>query len=230
MNKKTSTFDRMCQLREYLKQQNPQITEAAIERQMGVATNYFKTRANAPIEEGEKNVRDKTLNNLKAAWPEVNIDWLKTGDGDMFVDPITLATNNAKGMPYYDVDFLGGFDLLWNDQTAVPAYYIDFQPYNRKGNMWCNITGDSMSPRINSGDKICIREINKEDIIFGEIYALVIGEDYSLRTVKWITRSPEEGMLRLVPENKEPRYGDYQDIRISDIKKVFKVLGAVRMF
>ena len=87
-----------------------------------------------------------------------------------------------------------------------------------------------MSPRINSGDKICIREIRIDDIIYGEIYALVIGESYDMRTVKWITRSPEAGMIRLVPENKDPRYGDYQDIRIADIRKVFKVLGAVRSF
>ena len=81
---KMSTFDRMCRLREWLKEQDPRITEAAIERKMGVATNYFKTRANASIEEGEKSVREKTLNNLKAAWPEVNIEWVKTGEGSMF--------------------------------------------------------------------------------------------------------------------------------------------------
>ena len=54
-----------------------------------------------------------------------------------------------------------------------------------------------MSPRINSGDKICIREIRKEDIIYGEIYALIIGEECDTRTVKWVTRSPEEGKIRL---------------------------------
>lgn len=237
MNKETSMFGRMCQLREWLKEQYPKITEAAIERKMGVATNYFKTRLKAPISEGEKGMRPQTIEKVKEAWasqkpatPDLNSDWLVNGEGEMFLDKVEAMMNESSGTPYYDVDFLGGFDLMTNDQTVVPAYYIDFKPYNKKGNMWCNITGDSMSPRINSGDKICIREIRIEDIIYGEIYALVIGEDYDMRTVKWVTRSPEEGMIRLVPENKEPRYGDYQDMRIADIRKVFKVLVAVRSF
>lgn len=132
MNKSNSTFDRMCQLRGWLKEQNPKISEAAIERQMGVATNYFKTRSNAPIEEGEKNVRERTLQNLKAAWPEVNIEWVKTGEGRMFVEEQESVIDPKDGTPYYDVDFLGGFDELEDNQTTVPAYYINFQPYNKK--------------------------------------------------------------------------------------------------
>lgn len=236
MRQETSMFGRMCLLKDWLKDQYPKITEAAIERKMGVATNYFKTRLKAPISEGEKGMRPKTLQKIKTAWatmepesPTLNMDWLETGEGDMFLDRKEVIASN-KGIPYFDVDFLGGFDLLTNDQTTIPAYYIDFQPYNKKGNMWCNITGDSMSPRINSGDKICIREIRIDDIIYGEIYALVIGEYYDMRTVKWVTRSPEPDMVRLIPENKDPRYGDYQDIRKSDIRRIFKVLGAVRNF
>ena len=237
MRQKTSMFGRMCLLRDWLKNQYPKITEAAIERKMGVATNYFKTRLKAPITDGEKGVRQQTIEKVRNAWatqqpetPALNMDWLVTGEGEMFLDKEEAVISEKNGTPYYDVDFLGGFDLLTNDQTIIPAYYIDFQPYNKKGNMWCNITGGSMSPRINSGDKICIREIRIEDIIYGEIYALVIGEDYDMRTVKWVTRSPEPDMVRLIPENKDPRYGDYQDIRKSDIRRIFKVLGAVRNF
>jgi len=237
MNKETSMFGRMCLLREWLKEQTPKITEAAIERKMGVATNYFKTRLKAPITDGEKGMRQQTIEKVRNAWatqqpetPVLNMDWLVTGEGEMFLDKAEAVITENNGAPFFDVDFLGGFDSLTNDQTTIPAYYIDFQPYNKKGNMWVNITGDSMSPRINSGDKICIREIRKEDIIYGEIYALIIGEECDTRTVKWVTRSPEEGKIRLVPENKDPRYGDYQDIKISDVRKVFKVLGAVRSF
>lgn len=225
---KMSTFDRMCRLREWLKEQDPRITEAAIERKMGVATNYFKTRANASIEEGEKSVREKTLNNLKAAWPEVNIEWVKTGEGSMFEEDHPVIVE-GKGIPYYDVDFLGGFDEMENEQTIIPTYFIDFPPYNKRGVICVNLTGDSMSPRINSGDRIFMQPIERvEDIIFGEIYAIVTLS--GLRTVKWITRSPESDKIRLIPENKDPRYGDYQDLPKSDIRRIFKVLGAVRAF
>lgn len=235
MKQETSMFGRMCLLRDWLKDQYPKITEAAIERKMGVATNYFKTRLKAPISEGEKGMRPQTLQKVKTAWatmepesPSLNMDWLETGEGDMFLDRKEVIASN-KGIPYFDVDFLGGFDEMENDQTIYPAYYIELPPYNKKGVICLNLVGDSMSPRINSGDKIFIQQVNHiDDIIFGEIYAIVTMS--GLRTVKWVTRSPEPDMVRLIPENKDPRYGDYQDIRKSDIRRIFKVLGAVRNF
>ena len=235
MRQETSMFGRMCLLRDWLKDQYPKITEAAIERKMGVATNYFKTRLKAPISEGEKGMRPQTLQKVKTAWatmepesPSLNMDWLETGEGDMFLDRKEVIESN-KGIPYFDVDFLGGFDEMENDQTIYPSYYIELPPYNKKGVMCLNLVGDSMSPRINSGDKIFIQQVNHiDDIIFGEIYAIVTMS--GLRTVKWVTRSPEPDMVRLIPENKDPRYGDYQDIRKSGIRRIFKASGAVRNF
>lgn len=86
-----------------------------------------------------------------------------------------------------------------------------------------------MSPRINSGDKICLKKLDSiDEIIFGEIYAIITKND--LRTIKWIVRSPDEKKIRLVPENKDPRYGDFQDIRKNEIIHVFKVVGSIRAF
>lgn len=174
----------------------------------------------------------------------ISVSWIWDGKGNMLEDvdyrPVMKALpsdfieenedrERENGMPYFDVDFLGGFDEMYNDQPAVPAYYIDIQPYNKNGNVWCNITGDSMSPRINSGDKICIQQVNSiNDIIYGEIYAIVTYGN--MRTVKWVVRSPEKGMIRLVPENKDQRFGDYQDLKIEDICKIFKVVGSIRTF
>lgn len=229
MEKKASNpKERLLLLKEWLQVNDPKCknNESEVLRRLGLGMGYFTTSD----KQENKNLRESTYKKIGEAWPQVNLDWLKTGIGEMFNEPVIIEGEPTNGVPYYDVDFLGGFSEMLNDQTQVPAYFINFQPYNKRGNMWCNITGDSMSPRINSGDKICIREINKEDIIYGEIYALVIGETEIMRTVKWVTRSPEKGMLRLIPENKDPRYGDYQDIRISDIRNVFKVIGAIRSF
>lgn len=227
MVKKTSNpYDRLFLLREWLQENDPKCknNESQIERRLGLGTGYFATTE----KQKSKTLRKSTYNKIGEAWPQVNLKWLKTGDGEMFNEPVIIEDEPINGVPYYDVDFLGGFNEMTNDQTRVPAYFINFQPYNKKGNMWCDIVGDSMSPRINSGDKICIRKIEVEDIIFGEIYAIVTKSD--MRTVKWVTRSPEDGMIRLVPENKDPRYGDYQDIEKSDIRHIYKVIGAIRTF
>ena len=186
-----------------------------------------------------------TINDVKKICSSENVsnEWLVDGIGDVRTSdyyapvmkqlPSDLLRDEEKedtnGIPYFDVDFLGGFDEMLNDQTIAPSYYIDIQPYNRNGNMWCNITGDSMSPRINSGDKICIQPLNSvDDIIYGEIYAIVTFSN--MRTVKWVVRSPENGMIRLVPENKDQRFGDYQDISKRDVLHIFKVIGSIRTF
>ena len=134
-----------------------------------------------------------------------------------------------KGAPYYNVDFIGGFDLVLNDQTNNPDYYINFPPYNKEGVVWCNITGHSMEPELNNGDFIALKEMTDpiEYLPYGEIYG-IITDNY--RTVKRIRMSERKGFVRLIPTNKSPEYGE-QEIPINMIRKVFAVLGSMhRLF
>lgn len=232
-----SSLMRLLRLKEVYLERHPRMTTKDFEKLCGVSNGYFNTRLKGekkPIE--LRNVSHKLLKSMaeNIGDPTINWEWVEDGIGEMFIpDPSVNESQEPvqkNGVPYYDVDFLGGFDLMFNDQTIVPAYYIDLQPYNKEGNIWCNITGDSMSPRINSGDKICLQPMNDgvRGILYGEIYGIVTKS--GLRTIKWVVRSEDETKIRLVPENKDPRFGDYQDILLEDIYKVFKVLGAVRTF
>lgn len=217
--------DRLRMLKDWLVENDETCrhSESRVLKIMGIGDEYFSTQS----KRGWENLHGSIYVRIKRAWPYVNLDWIMTGRGEM-IQKSVLKAGGEDGIPYYDVDFLGGFDEMANDQTSVPVYFVDFKPFNTKGNMWLNITGDSMAPRINSGDKICIRQIQPEDVIYGEIYAIVTKG--GLRTVKWVTRAPQSGMVRLVPENKDPKFGDYQDISWNDIIYIYKVIGAVRSF
>ena len=69
---------------------------------------------------------------------DINFDWLLTGEGTMFRReqkkaemPETPSINqDYSGAPYYNVDFIGGFDLMINDQTINPDYYINLKELN----------------------------------------------------------------------------------------------------
>lgn len=164
----------------------------------------------------------------------LSADWLLTGAGPMIKteesDPSTPSINyDRMGAPYYNVDFIGGFDAVLNDQTATPAYFIDFAPFNKPGVVWCNITGHSMEPELNNGDIIAMREVSSpiEYLPAGEIYGIVT-DDY--RTVKRLRMSQRQGFVRLIPTNKSPEYAE-QEIPVTMIRKVFAVLGSVhRLF
>ncbi len=164
---------------------------------------------------------------ILSAFPEVNRVWLLTGEGPMLQGEEPTKSYEGHGVPYYNMDFIGGFDLTLNDQTNVPEYHINFKPYD-KATCWCNITGHSMEPEINSGDMIALRRI--EDFSFlplGEIYAIVTTND--MRTVKRLGPSDQPDCYSLIPTNKSPEYG-IQTLPKDKIRCVFEVLGCMKNF
>lgn len=146
-------------------------------------------------------------------------DWLLGNDAP----EITYSA----GVPYYNVDFLGGFDLIFNDQTTNPDYYINFKPYE-KATCWCNITGHSMEPEINHGDIIALRAIEDWSFLpYGEIYAIVTRND--MRTVKRLGPGSSSDTYTLIPSNKSSDYAP-QEINKKDILHVFEVMGCMKRF
>lgn len=159
-------------------------------------------------------------------------EWLLTGEGEMLKKTeVEKPSINyvQKGSPYYNVDFIGGFDLVLNNQTLNPDYYIDFAPFNKDGVVWCNLTGHSMEPELSNGDYIAMKVMTDpiEYLPYGEVYGFITN---SYRTVKRMGKSDKDGFIRLIPTNKSPEYSD-QDIPISMIRKVYAVLGSMhRLF
>lgn len=158
--------------------------------------------------------------------------WLVDGEGPKFRLPDeVLETIPARryydsriGIPYFNVDFEMGYEMMENDQTVSPDYYINFEPYN-KCDCWCNARGDSMSPTISNGDKIAIKEVKDPQafLVSGEIYAIVTTNE--LRTIKRVRDNGDT--ITLIPDNK-----DYPEQTISKslILKVYRVMGSVKMF
>lgn len=164
----------------------------------------------------------------------INLDWLLTGEGNMLrtesekEEKLPSVNQTYEGAPYFNVDFIGGFDLIVNDQTVNPDFYINYPPYNQEGVVWCNLTGHSMEPEISNGDIIALREVTTpiQYLPAGEIYGIVT-EEY--RTVKRVRLSQKEGFVRLIPSNKSEEFCE-QEIPISMIIRVYAVLGSIRKF
>lgn len=169
----------------------------------------------------------------------VNIHWLETGEGQMFVNDVSSpSTNEAimpsintikKGVPYYDVDFIAGFDVMENSQVINPTYYIDFLPFN-DADCWLNVTGKSMGPLIAHGDIVALKQVPdwRTFLLEGEIYAVVTFNGF--RTIKIIGRDINNtDNYLLIPYNKN---GDYhpQPIPKEVITRVYRVKGAIKKF
>ncbi len=191
----------------------------------GISPSNFKGEGSKSELGGDK------IAKILSIYSDINPDWLLTGQGSMLREthPITPSTNlDHRGVPYYNVDFIGGFDLIFNDQSTLPAFYIDFAPYNKEGVIWCNLTGHSMESELSNGDIIAMKELTTPIAYLpaGEIYGIVTDE---YRTVKRMAKSPKEGYVRLIPTNHAPEYSE-QEIPISMIKRIYAVMGSIRKF
>ena len=166
------------------------------------------------------------LGKIFTAYPQLNADWLLTGKGEMYVDDDPKPDiSYTDGIPYYDVDFECGFDELADAGAPNPQYLIRMPGYE-KATLWCNATGRSMDPEISNGDIIALQLIEDPSFLpFGAVYAIITTN--GMRTIKRLGHSDRPGCYRLIPTN--PEY-DAQDIPVSIIYRVYRVLGSMKAF
>lgn len=230
MEQHTTQYQRLKMVRDWYKANHPACiaNESAVMRRLGIANGFFNTGDR----HGYKTLRESTITKIKNAENDVNVDWLRTGTGEMFCHPETAAQIISEGKPptpYYNIDFLTDNDWRTPVLEGQREYDIDYKPLNRQGNFWCNVTGTSMAPTINGGDKLCLTPVNNIDkLIFGAIYAIITR--YRMHTIRRVIGSDNEDCIRLVADNKEPCYAGFQDIPKSDVLYIYKVVGAIRTF
>lgn len=213
---------------------NEGITIGAMERTIGASKGVLSRAINNGTD-----IQAKWLSIIVENYPRYSTGWLLTGAGSMLKDdlkgiqtadeanPSTLPTtsmNPSVGTPYYDVDFIGGFDEVFNSQVNIPATNIVIRGFE-KASLWCNVTGHSMEPKINHGDIIALHQCTLNDIQYGEIYAVVLD---TIRTIKILRRSPDPDNLRFIPINTNDY--DEQEFDKSRIINVFEVIGSISKF
>ncbi len=208
--------------------------------QKGVSTYEFYKESGVTrgILQQNNGISEDNIAKFLAYAPDVSVEWLITGRGDMFSampekrqeksseeeKKPEVSFNPTLGKPYYDVDFLGGFDEIVNSQVTIPTNNIVIQGFD-KADFWCNVTGHSMEPKINHGDIIALHQCTLEDIQYGEIYAVVLD---TIRTIKILRRSSDPKKLRFVPINTTDY--DEQEYPVERILHVFEVIGSISKF
>lgn len=201
----------------------------------GIQSSNFKGKNMSSQPGGDMIVK------ILSVYPDLSADWLLRNKGEMFNPEFqpnkengeiiskmpqksSVSQNPAVGVPYYDVDFIGGFTEIFDNQTTIPTCNV-LVPGFEKASLWCNVTGHSMEPKINHGDIIALHECTINDIQFGEIYAVVLD---TIRTIKILRRGSTPDKLLYVPINK-PDYEE-QEFDVSRIVRIFEILGSVAKF
>ena len=175
---------------------------------------------------GQQTITPATVRKISEAHA-LSMDWLLTGEGPMMIERNAPAPviNYTEGVPYYNEDFMLGFGELYAPSSENPECLIRMPGYER-ATLWCNASGHSMEPEINNGDIIALQRVEDFSFLpFGDVYGIITTN--GMRTIKRLGRSEQPGCYRLIPTNKE---FDEQELPISKIAMVYRVMGAMKAF
>lgn len=160
---------------------------------------------------GEEEMPKKVRRTLEGFFERVELEYENRDEDEERerTDPPILITDEMSKdvlVPYYDVDFAGGWSSEELFSQHKPSFFITIPDFKR-AELACNLIGNSISQRIKSGSIIGLRKVNDWQTYFptNEVYAVVTRNN--LRTVKLVRRAKEKGFIELVPAPL-PEYND----------------------
>ena len=209
-------------------------------KEMGISQNEFASRIGTDCSNFSKQINGKlsitsVLTNKIIVELGISKEWLIEGKGDKYKvttpsnsKTITLPANiinttPSTGAKVYDIDVTAGpsgRSLMFSSEQIIGSINV---PFINPENYIVKVSGDSMSPVINNGDMLAIREVKNLNLIFwGQIYVVLL-DDY--RMVKYVRKHENPELVILKSANK-----DYDDIEIprEEIRALFVVENIIR--
>lgn len=174
-------------------------------------------------------------------YPEINAEWLLTGDGEMikptFQEEKSLTIHQLESeiklkkqdIPLYDIQTADEIiDLFSSNENPTPIDYIK-TPKLSKCDGALYITGDSMYPLLKSGDIAIYKKVlnPKQNIIWGEMYLICIDNDGNESFfIRYLKPSERENYMQFVSQN--PHYPTIE-FAIDNIKALAIVKASIRI-
>lgn len=193
------------------------ISQLEFARQLGVTSGAI----------GNWKKRDlgmNVINKIITAYPQVNVNWLTKGEGDVLkpiqelTTPKSYRKETKPRLPILAAagslsEYISGVKLQDCEQVPIvsrfPSY--DFTMY---------IKGDSMEPKFEGGDEIACKRVY--DVIeWGKTYVLDTNDGAVIKRIY-----DDGDNIRCVSYNKE--YPDFT-VRKDCINGIFRVVGLIRI-
>ena len=198
-------------LKAYLKEKN--ISQADFAIGIGASTGYV----NAIV----KTIGSDKLAIIREKFPDLNIGWLLTGEGEMLKEATDVTIPSHRIRYWVDVDATAGGVTQFDDMMS--SQYIDLAiPEFRDCTDAVNLYGDSMLPLYKSGQIIILKEWKESFIDYGNVYLVVTKKGN--RMVKYLRKGSDADHVLCVSENKE---FDSFEILMDDILRLYLVKGGI---
>ena len=171
-----------------------------------------------------------SIEKIASACPDLNINWLITGIGNMTINTnssITETPTTNKDIKILDIRVCAGHGIGFDGNENKVIGYVNIPEFT--GCYGITVYGDSMYDMYMSGDTIFVREIkDKRNIDNGQPYVIITKEDRLLKMIH-IDYERKKTILSSYnnianPDGKR-KYPDMEIDIHNDVIHLYKVVG-----
>lgn len=183
---------------------------------------------------GRNNLSPALARMIKTTYPEVSMEWLLTGKGEMLVEgkiesykepeyPMPETKGNIYHTRLIPLFANGGTLSMINEsvmdyqceEVVSPVRDVDFAIL---------VSGDSMHPEYPNGSRVFIKKINLDSFIdWGKVYVI---DTCNGIIIKEVRKSIKEGYIDCYSLNPSPKYAPIE-VPINDIYGMYRVLACL---
>lgn len=175
-------------------------------------------------------IQPDTLHKIAIHFPELNLAWLITGEGQMIKEDATSSRDipAIPGVPYYNLDIYNDIQDCFNG-IIKPEYYINNLPFN-DCTAYLTIYGNSMEPFLKNGELIAIKRVANHDILlWGEPYFIITNDKANnLKTVKLLFQHTD--LSKVILRSSNPEFPGDTIVLKDDIVSLFSVKGKISRY
>ena len=231
VNKITNIKERVVQVIEIKR-----ITKETFFEKIGTTSANFRGKAK------ETPLNSTTIENIITELPDISLEWLLTGKGEMFKSPhnytyqateqqnfaeAIVSYDRKRGIPLVSIAAIAGFgnSSFAIQESDVKDYYVVPKFKDRKIDFMIEISGSSMYPKYNSGDVVACTILRESRFIqWNKVH--VIGTQEQGILVKRIRKTDDDNSFLLVSDN--TAYDPFV-ISCDEITGIAIVVGVIRL-
>jgi repressor LexA len=215
-------------LKEYLDYKR--INISTFERSVGFSNGAFASQL-----KNDKTIGVDKLENILKTYPDINGDWLLTGEGEMVKGNIPYMPKEvksvvnepelhyAKALPLIPIDAMAGYA---NGDAQVMEYESEkfIVPTFRGADFLISVRGSSMYPKYNSGDIVACKRLTIDAFFqWNKVYVLDTNQGALIKRVR---KAHTDDRILIVSDN--VKYEPFELSR-ADIHALAIVMGVIRL-
>lgn len=194
--------------------ESKRMSQSRFEKKAGLSNGYVNKLLKSPSVQ--------KMEQIVGAFPDLNPQWLLTGEGEMLKDSDTPSAATPQ-RPHLALEAAAGsLSVIAESQMADDVERRAAVAFFPSYDYTMAVRGDSMEPRFSSGDIVAFRLVDSPAFIqWGKVYVLDTSQGVVLKRVY-----DDGSSFRLHSEN--PAYPDFT-IPKSEVTRMGLVVGSLRV-